>query len=196
MTTTEVQTDITGSTDPSVFFMTYNDEQFKSIMGVTRNFFDYVSFKVGSEIRDTPAMSKNSRLLLFFMKMKLNLSFLVIGALFSASPPTARRTFYNTVDVVYVIAEKFVIWFDKATIQARMPASFQAHFPDTRVIIDATEIECQRPGTQRKRILMWSQYKSRWTVKFLVGIAPSGEFTFVSNGFGGRTTDTELTNQC
>lgn len=196
LTTCEVQTNIQGATDPCVSFLTYNDKQFKSITGVTKNFFEYVSFKVGDGIRDSHAMSKNSKLLLFFMKMKLNVSFVVLGALFSVSQATARRTFYSTVDVVHVIAETFVIWFDRATIQARMPASFRAHFPDTRVIIDATEIECQRPGTQRKRILMWSQYKSRWTVKFLVGIAPSGEFTFVSDGFGGRTTDTELTNQC
>ena len=40
---------------------------------------------------------------------------------------------------------------------------------------------------------MYSQYKSRWTHKVLLGCAPSGEITFISKGFGGRVTDSELT---
>ena len=63
------------------------------------------------------------------------------------------------------------------------------------MIIDASEVECARPPTVVQRVLMYSQYKSRWTIKFLVGCAPSGEITFISHGFGGRTTDTELTNR-
>ena len=34
---------------------------------------------------------------------------------------------------------------------------------------------------------------SRFTHKFLVGCAPSGEITFISQSYGGRTTDSELT---
>ena len=50
-------------------------------------------------------------------------------------------------------------------------------------------MECTRPPTPTMRVKMYSQYKSRWTFKFLVACAPSGEITFVSRSFGGRTTD-------
>jgi hypothetical protein len=40
---------------------------------------------------------------------------------------------------------------------------------------------------------MYSHYKGRFTIKYVVSCAPSGEITFVSHGFGGRVTDTELT---
>ena len=43
--------------------------------------------------------------------------------------------------------------------------------------------------------MFWSNYKNRHTVKILIGIAPSGEITFISKAFGGRITDTELTIQ-
>ena len=74
-----------------------------------------------------------------------------------------------------------------------MPPAFKALYPETRVIIDASEIECERPPTVKQRVLMYSNYKSRFTAKFLVGIAPSGEITFISKSYGGRTTDTEIT---
>lgn len=192
----DCQTDMCGETNSSVSLLSYDDGQFKAMTGVTKNFFNFLSYKVGDKLKDTKKLSRNSRLLLFLFKLKLHLSFMVLSALFSCSERTARRTFFEAVDIVHEIAEGFIIWFRRETINARMPSAFRAQFPKTRVIIDATEIECERPGSQRARILMWSQYKGRWTVKFLVGIAPSGEFTFVSRGFGGRTTDTEITNQC
>jgi len=33
------------------------------------------------------------------------------------------------------------------------------------------------------------------SVKFLIGITPSGEISFLSKAFGGRATDSEITNQ-
>lgn len=48
-------------------------------------------------------------------------------------------------------------------------------------------------NTNKKRVQTYSNYKGRFTVKFLIGCAPSGEITFISKGFGGRTTDTEIT---
>ena len=74
-----------------------------------------------------------------------------------------------------------------------MPPRFKALYPRTRVVIDGTEIKTERPSKQKQRIHLWSNYKHAYTLKFLVGIAPSGEFTFLSKAFGGRATDTEIT---
>ena len=48
-------------------------------------------------------------------------------------------------------------------------------------------------NTVKKQVQTYSNYKGRFTVKFLIACAPSGEITFISKGFGGRCTDTELT---
>lgn len=96
-------------------------------------------------------------------------------------------------EALYEAVKNFVIWFNRETVRARMPTSFTALFPTTRAIIDASEVECSRPPDPITRVKMYSYYKSRFTVKYLVACAPSGEITFVSRGFGGRTTDTELT---
>ena len=44
-------------------------------------------------------------------------------------------------------------------------------------------------------MLSYSHYKSHYTLKILVACAPHGEITFISPAFGGRTTDSEITNQ-
>ena len=93
------------------------------------------------------------------------------------------------------MAKHGVVWQDRETINARMPASFRALFPKTRCIIDCSEIRCERPGTVRQRTLYYSNYKGGFTVKFLVGCSPSGEITFISPGYGGRCTDCEITTQ-
>lgn len=39
----------------------------------------------------------------------------------------------------------------------------------------------------------WSNYKSGFALKFLVGTTPSGFIQFVSKAFGGRSSDTYIT---
>lgn len=43
---------------------------------------------------------------------------------------------------------------------------------------------------------MSSPYKHHNTVKFLIGIAPSGGITFLSRRWGGRASYLELTKRC
>ena len=171
----------------------FNDRQFKSFCGVSKQFFQFLLFKTAPLLKDSPHISKETKVLLLLVKLKMNVTFTVLGSFFGISHQTASRLFYLLLEIVFKAVKDYVVWFDKATIQARMPPSFKALYPNTSVIIDASEIEVERPSTVQKRVLMYSNYTSRFTVKFLVGVAPSGEITFMSKAFGGRTTDTEIT---
>lgn len=77
-----------------------------------------------------------------------------------------------------------------------IPKSFLPHDADCQVIIDCTEVPCAAPGTIHERVLMFSNYKGCFTVKFLVGIAPSGIISFLSRPYGGRSTDSFITSNC
>ena len=67
------------------------------------------------------------------------------------------------------------------------------NFPKCRVIVDCTEVFIQRCKNLLSRAKTYSHYKSHNTVKFLVGISPSGAFTYISRCWGGRTSDKQIT---
>ena len=78
---------------------------------------------------------------------------------------------------------------------ATMPHSLKCLYPKTTNIIDCTEVFMQRPKKYMTRSLMFSNYKSHNTAKFLIGCAPSGYIMFVSNAFGGRASDNFITKK-
>ena len=74
-----------------------------------------------------------------------------------------------------------------------MPKSFKETYPTTRVILDATEIFIEMPSLLRSQSESYSNYKHHNTAKGLVGIAPSGAITFVSDLYAGRCSDKAIT---
>ncbi len=169
-------------------FATFSDNQFKSFSGVNHQFLQFLLNRVGSRIQEGRKICHKNKLLLMLVKLKLDVSFPVLGGFFGISESAAAKTFYDVLNITYDVVKCDIFWLDRATVQARMPQSFKALFPNTRAIIDCTEI----PSDPSARVLTYSSYKSRHTLKVLVSIVPSGEITFISKAYGGRATDTEI----
>ncbi|XP_071086565.1 uncharacterized protein [Haliotis cracherodii] len=66
-------------------------------------------------------------------------------------------------------------------------------FRRVRCIIDCTEIFIERASNNKARYQTYSGYKQHNTVKFLIGISPSGAIIFLSPVWGGRASDKIIT---
>ena len=74
-----------------------------------------------------------------------------------------------------------------------MPEAFKNTYPNTRVIIDFTEIFIEKPASFRSQSATYSAYKNHNTAKGLLGISPAGYPTFVSGFYVGRSSDKQIT---
>ena len=77
-----------------------------------------------------------------------------------------------------------------------MPMDFRKNFKWCVIIIDCFEIFCEQPTNLKARSQLWSNYKHHNTVKFLIGIAPQGVVSFISEGWGGCVSDVKPTEEC
>ena len=73
-----------------------------------------------------------------------------------------------------------------------MPVIFKRNYPNTHVIIDATEFAIERPSSFLSQSSTLSNYKNKNTVKVLLGITLSGAISFVSKCYGGSISDKRL----
>lgn len=73
-----------------------------------------------------------------------------------------------------------------------MPEAFKTEYPNTRIIIDATEFRVERPSSLLSQATTFSAYKNTNTVKVLVGITPRGAISFLSQAYEGSVSDRRL----
>lgn len=90
---------------------------------------------------------------------------------------------------MYRELRQMITWPDCETLRKNLPACFKRHYVNVVSIIDCFEIFIERPSSLEARAATYSQYKKHNTVKFLIGISPTGSISFVSKGWGVRVSD-------
>lgn len=81
-----------------------------------------------------------------------------------------------------------IVFYTRDYTKRSLPKEFHSH-KNIRCIIDCTEVFIQRPSDLKLQAATWSDYKHHNTIKCLVAISPQGSISFVSEFFGGRTSD-------
>ena len=87
------------------------------------------------------------------------------------------------------------IWPSRQQIEESIPETFKQTYPNTRCIIDCTELFCQRRSSLSIQSSLYSSYMHHVTYKGLIGIAPSGAVTFISNLHPGSISDKEIVSR-
>lgn len=73
-----------------------------------------------------------------------------------------------------------------------MSADFGRKFPNTCVILDATELPINKPSDVNAQSITWTAYKHKNTLKTMIGCTPKGAVIFVSKAYGGLASDRQI----
>lgn len=133
---------------------------------------------------------------LILMKLRLNLSFTDIGYRFQVDVSTASRYFQRGIYILHKLfyGSKMIHWPERNNLLINTPSYFRSAFREAiTIIIDCFEIFIERSSVLKALAQSFSNYKHHTTLKFLIGISTTGVIIFVSIGFGGRTSDNEIT---
>ena len=106
-----------------------------------------------------------------------------------ASVSRITNTWINFMYRSFKSIETFPPWH---IVKKYMPESFKKDYPNTRIIIDATEFPIERPSSLLTQACTFSPYKNTNTIKVLIGVTPSGAISFVSEAYEGSISDRKL----
>lgn len=131
-------------------------------------------------------------ILLTLMKIRLNDSFSRLSDYFGVSESFCCRIFNKTVKLIMGYFKEFIYWPSKNSIHNILPIPFRYRYFNVQSIIDCLEIEIPKPSDPIQQSLTWSDYKKCNTLKYLISSTPDGYINFISEGYGGRSTDVLL----
>ena len=141
-------------------------------------------------------LSYKNELLLTLMRIRLGLLNEDLADRFGISSTVCSNTFKTWIRLLRILlGDALVKWLPVEAIRDNMPTAYRrAGHGNLRCIIDCTEVFIEQPKGLDVQAQTWSDYKSHNTIKFLIGIAPTGYITFLSDCYSGRASDKHICN--
>lgn len=130
--------------------------------------------------------------LLVLLKLRLGLSTIDLAVRFHVSEATVSKLFTTWINYLYVRLGDLKIWPHRNVIIANTRPNFKEKYPNTVIIIDATELRIQTPSSLLRQSQSYSSFKSTNTFKSLIGVDAKGGIVFVSQLYTGSISDKEI----
>ncbi|XP_065654661.1 uncharacterized protein LOC136081285 [Hydra vulgaris] len=148
--------------------------------------------KISSSTGRPRALKPLDAFILTLTRLRRNYDLRHLSFLHNISEGTVTNTVNTWINFMYVRLGSICIWPSMEQVTKTMPQSMKEKFPTVKCIIDCVEFKVETPSKLFMHKIMYSDYKSHTTVKVLVGIAPGGGFTFISNAYPGSLSTKKL----
>ena len=130
------------------------------------------------------------------VKLRLNPPFKDLAYRFNLHFASVCKSFHKCIDILYANLQQLIIWPDAELLLEKLPAVFKPYFHYARCIIDCFEVLIERPLSFQARAATYSNYKKHNTVKVFIAVAPTGSISLISKAWGGRVSDTVISQKC
>lgn len=92
------------------------------------------------------------------------------------------------------LVPSLIVWPEREILRKTLPNAFRhKHFEKKKCIIDCFEIFIEKPSNLLASAQCYTTHTSHHSMKYLIAINPQGSICFISNGWGGRTSDKFIT---
>ncbi|XP_062575195.1 uncharacterized protein LOC134237110 [Saccostrea cucullata] len=139
-------------------------------------------------------LSPQDQFFLTLIKLRQAKEDVELAMLFKVCESTVSKIITTWINFLYFqfkeLEEQF--WPSKDIIKEHMPTDFAKKFPNTRIILDATEQPIHKPSNLEAQSKTWSSYKHKNTLKTMVGITPNGAVSYISPAYGGSASDRQI----
>lgn len=133
-----------------------------------------------------------NQLFMTLIRLRHHTDYTQLAINFNLTRQVVSEIITQMINFLYYELTEFDVWLSRGVVDTYFPLSFKQEYPLTRVILDATEIPIDRPTECNSQSATFSTYKNKNTLKVLVGISPRGQVTFVSDVYGGSTSDRQI----
>ena len=140
-------------------------------------------------------LSAMDEMVLVLMKLRQGVKNNLLCSIFDISLSSCSQIVNTWIRFLAKELKPLIFWPDKVTVSTHLPPELSLKYPNLRCTLDCTEIFIERPRHLEIQSLTWSDYKKHNTVKYLIAIAPNGMISFLSHGWGGRTSDKHIVNE-
>lgn len=159
---------VLDSLGPAAYHLRYEKTSFSTNLSVSNQFF-LVLWKLRRSACDTE------------LALHFNVKKAGVGNIF--------RTWILFMSSTWSLVD---IWPSRELIDFYMPYTFKNSFPNTRCLIDGTEVKTERSKNPKFQQSLFSTYKNTSTIKSIVVTSPGGMISYVSPAYGGSTSDRQI----